>query len=746
MSTDARTESTGPMTAAPAGTAASAAQPPAAAGRLLSRLSVLPVLAAVAWLLAGLPLLLAGHFTAALMLVLALPLTAALVAAGLHWAPGRRPGAAVGRRARARRAPPRNALAPRALAPAVTSQPTLTRLPGAAGTPWWAVAGVLAVAVGFAVDQLIYHSQFIIIMRDPASYFQFGFWLAHHGSLPIPQDRAAFGPSHVGLTYQSLAFYQQGRTVVPQFMAGLPMVLAAAFWIAGPAGALVASPLLGACAVLTFGGLTARLVGARWAPLAALVLALSLPEQFTSRANYSEPLAQILFLGGLCLVVDSLSADGSGGRVLAALGGLAIGLTVLVRIDGLSDILPVIPYCGLLILRRQRQGVPLLAGALTGAALGLVDGFALSRPYLASIQDSLLPLGLAVVAVSALTAAAVAWRWRRGLPESPGRLLPAATAVLAVVVMTGFAIRPYLQTVRGHLPQQFQDTIAGFQRGDHLPVDPQRLYYEISLHWVFWYIGVPAVVLGTLAAVVLSRWWRRGQAPAGALPLVSLCWAIVIALYRPAITPDHPWASRRLVPAVLPGFILLAVWAASWLVTGIRSRGHGRVAGGALAFCCAAALLLPTAATTFGLGVHRGGPAGIRLTATGGTAVTATYIGELAAVDKLCAAIPRDSSVVILSNTIADRFSQIIRGMCGVPAARLDNQPPAAVQRIIASISRGGRRPVLLATLKTSLRRYGGPRLEILNLNTQMDQDTLVNAPTQTSPLGMQVWMSEPRR
>ena len=66
--------------------------------------------------------------------------------------------------------------------------------------------------------------------------------------------------------------------------------------------------------MLTFGGLAARLAGPRWAPLAALVLALSLPEQFTSRSTYSEPLAQILFLGGLCLVIDSLAADGAGGR------------------------------------------------------------------------------------------------------------------------------------------------------------------------------------------------------------------------------------------------------------------------------------------------------------------------------------------------------------------------------------------------------------------------------------------------
>ena len=39
--------------------------------------------------------------------------------------------------------------------------------------------------------------------------------------------------------------------------------------------------------------------GPRWAPAAALTLGVSLPEQFTSRATYSEPLAQVLFLGGL---------------------------------------------------------------------------------------------------------------------------------------------------------------------------------------------------------------------------------------------------------------------------------------------------------------------------------------------------------------------------------------------------------------------------------------------------------------
>ena len=56
------------------------------------------------------------------------------------------------------------------------------------------------------------------------------------------------------------------------------------------------------------------------------------------------------------------------------------------RIDGASDILPVIPYCGILLLARRRQAVPLLGGLLAGGLYGAVDGLVLSRPYLASNQ------------------------------------------------------------------------------------------------------------------------------------------------------------------------------------------------------------------------------------------------------------------------------------------------------------------------------------------------------------------------
>jgi hypothetical protein len=684
---------------------------PDTAGRLLGRLSVLPALLAMAWLLTGLPLLLAGQFTPVLMLVVSVPLAAVLIYFGLRWIPGRWQGALP------------------------------VPGPGQACTPWWAVAGVIVVAAAFGAHQMVYHSQLIIVLRDPGSYLQFGAWIAHHGSLPIPQTRAAFGGTHHVLTFNSPGFYQVGNVIVPQFMAGLPMVIAAGFWAGGVAAAVAAGPVLGACAVLTFGGLAARLAGPRWAPLAALVLATSLPQQYTSRATFSEPLAQILFLGGLCLVIDSLQ-DGAGVRVVAALGGLALGLTMLVRIDGASDILPVIPYCGILLLGRRRLAVPLLGGLAAGALCGGVDGLVLSRPYLAHIRSSLVPLALVCGVVVIATAVVVAVRWHRGLPPIHGKWLPNAAAMVPVVVVILFAVRAYLHPVTNN-PLHVTQNATGSQQPVQLPAHWPLPYYAISLRWVFWYIGIPAVVLATFAAAMLARRCLRGRAPAWTLPLMVFGWTIVTVLYRPAIYPDHPWASRRLVPAVLPGLIVLAVWGSGWLVGWARNNGGGRVACGAVASVCAATLLVPTAIATFGLKIRYGGPSVIRLDAAG-LAFKTTFQGEIAAVDRICAAIPRGSAVVIIGHRASHQLPEVVRGMCGVPAAAIAYPQVSSLKQVVRGIEQAGRRPVLLARTPAELAPYGGAVTQIVALRTRQDGHTLAYPPLYTRPITISVWMTQP--
>ncbi len=637
--------------------------------------------------------------------------------------------------------------------------------------PWWALIGTLVVAIGFAVWQYAENSEQIIVLRDPGTYLQFGYWIAQHGSARIPESLAAFGGAHSGLSFASLGFYQVGATIVPQFMAGLPMVLAIGVWAGGPTGAAAMAPLIGACAVLAFAGLAGRLAGARWAPAAALVLAVCLPEQYTSRSPFSEPLAQLMLYAGLCLLIDSFVLrtgrrrpsswrDGpSPNLTLAFLGGLSIGLTLLIRIDGLSDLLPAIPFLGVLLVARRRQGIPFGIGLAIGVGYGFADGYLLSRPYLDSIGSSLRPLAMIVLGTIAVTVIAMGLMsyprthdlLRSALNARPLRWLPEAVAALTLLVVIGFAVRPYFQTVRGETDPATISYIAELQKLAHLPIAPHRQYYEDSLYWVIWYIGVPAVLLGAIGIALLARrclralltWQDGGAARVWALPLMIIGWVTVTVLWRPGIIPDQPWASRRLVPFVLPGLILAAVWMSAWLQERGRRLGASRTAAGLVAGCCVVALLVPAAVTTFGVGLTKTASGGSKPTAHG-LAFKRVGAGEYSTVRGLCGSIGPNATVVIVDSLTADRFSQVIRGMCETPTARVTNPDPASVQAVVASIARTGRRPVLLAGEQSQLANYGGAPHEVVNLLTTQDSHELTQPPTRTWRIHYTIWMSQP--
>jgi hypothetical protein len=721
------------------------------AGWLFGAVTVVPAMLAAAWLLPAFPLLLAGRFSARPMVFMFAPLAAGLCYFAVRQLPASWPSFRGARGARGARGKGEGAGEGR-------KRPV----------PWWAVAGTVAVAAAFAAWQIAERTEQIIYLRDPATYLEVGYWIAHHGSLPIPDSLAAFGGPHSGLGFASSNYYPRGSGIVPQFMTGMPLVLAAAVWLGGIPVALVTTPLIGGCAVLAFGGLAGRLVGPRWAPAAAAILALSLPEQYTSRGTFSEPLAQVLLFGGLCLLADSLvvrrtenSSDWpSQDKVLAGLAGLALGLTILVRIDGLSDILPAVPFLGVLLAARRRQAIPFGVGLVIGVGYGLADGYLKSRPYLDLEAPSLRPLALIVAVVLLATVAGVALtaspaareRLRQKLtgPVATGlvRWLPAAAAALTVVIFIGFAIRPLVQTVAGETDPTSIAYVAELQKLAHLPINGRRQYYEDSLYWVIWYLGVPAVLLGAFGLAVLARrctkallTWKdpSGAARIWALPAMIAIWVIVTVLWRPAVAPDQPWASRRLVPFVLPGLILGAIWAASWLKDQASQLGRTRVTSSVVASCCVASLLIPTALTTFDFGVTKASG----LTAHG-MAFRRIGPGELAAVNGLCAAIGPNASVVILDSITADRFAQVIRGICDTPAAVLSNPSKAKTSAVVQGIEGVGRRPVLLAQEQAELTAYGAPAREVVNLLTTQEAHDLISPPTRTWLIHYTVWMSEP--
>jgi hypothetical protein len=706
------------------------------AGRLFGAVTVVPALLAVAWLLPGLPLLLAGRLSAPPLMFMFSPLAIGLCYLALRQRPAIWPGFRVGHGGTS----PETPLAP----------PARNRKP----VPWWAVAATVAVAAAFAAWQIAERSEQIIVVQDPAAYLQVGYWIAHHGSLPIPQQAEAFGGAHPGLMFASANFAPAGSSLVPQLMTGLPLVLAAAVWLGGIPAALVVTPLIGACAVLSFGGLAGRLVGARWAPVAAAALALSLPEQYTSRGPFTEPLAQVLLFGGLCLLIDSLvivcqpaaapaqdttgHADWPGqDRVLAALAGLTLGLIVLIRIDGLSDILPAVPFLGLLVAARQRQAIPFGLGLVVGVGYGLADGYLKARSYLDAQASSLRPLGLVAAVVVLLTLAGVAVARRHAarawlrywLPESRiADWLPVAAGAVIAAIFVGFALRPLVRKVAGQ-------------------------YYHDSLYWVIWYIGLPAVLLGAFGLAVLTKrcgravlTWTDPDAEAWtwALPLLTAIWVIVTVLWRPAIAPDQPWASRRLVPFVLPGLILAATWAAAWLREMTRQRGGAALTSGVVASCCAAALLIPATLTNLDLGFSPSVSGSGRHLNAGGMAFRRTGAGELTAINGLCTAVGPDASVVILDPLTADRFAQVARGQCDTPTAVMDYPSPAEVGAVVSGIQRVGRRPVLLARDASVLTPYGGGPRQVVSLLTKQDAHSLTMPPASPGPIRYTVWMSNP--
>jgi hypothetical protein len=697
-------------------------------GRLFAAVTILPALLAAAWLLAGLPLLLAARLSAPPMVFMFSPLAVGLCYAAMRQLPASWPGFQVSYGATT------------SLVPAARR-----RRRAASSVPWWALAATVAVAAGFAAWQIAERTQQVIYVHDPATYLQAAYWIAHHGSLPIPDSPLAFGGAHPGLSFATLGYSPVGGGLAPQLMTGMPLVLAAAVWLGGVPAALVTTPLIGACAVLSFGGLAGRLVGTRWAPAAAAALALTLPEQYTSRGTFSEPLVQVLLFGGLCLLTDSLVIARepaaappipTGGRagwlgqnaVLAALGGLVLGLTVLVRIDALSDILPAIPFLGVLLAARRPQGIPFALGLLIGVAYGLADGYLLARAYLELEAPLLRPLGLITVATGLLALAGVAAAWNgaararvRGWLAAKRNLtvrwLPDAAAVAVVAIFIWFACLP----------------LVGAQR-----------YYQDSLYWVTWYIGLPAVLLGAFGLAILARrcarallTWHDPTAAARtwALPLMIALWVTVTVLWRPEAA-DQPWASRQLVSFVLPGLILAAIWTTAWLRALAGRRGRARVTSAAASACCVASLLIPAAVTNLDID---------RSLSAQGMAFRRIGAGQVGAAGRLCAAIGPDASVVALDSLTADRFAQLVRGMCDTPAAVLDSGvTPASVRAAVLGIERAGRRPVLLARTGTELTPYGGGPREVVNLLTTQEAQVVTSPPTGIRPILYTVWLSDP--
>ena len=614
--------------------------------------------------------------------------------------------------------------------------------------PVWSAVAIVLTAVGAAVWAGTTHSEQVLPRRDSGSYFQSAVELSSGHARPVTVPAASVGGPEVlripGVTLASPAFFATGTpedpTIQPQFPIGTSAWYSVAWWLGGAAVTFWAPAVLFGVAVLGAGLLGSLLAGPRWGPLAALGTAVVFPLLHLARSTYSEPVAlPVLAAALVALTLAARSArvaDVAAARSAAVVAGVLLGGGVVIRVDALREAVLVIAVAVLAALQRQPHGRALAASTGLAATLGMGLTALTSSRYLGAIAGSLLPLVAFGVLVCLAGAVLLAAR-RRGwsLPTLLRAWLPGTLAALVVLAAGFLASRPLWQTVRQSAADPGSRVVAGLQARQGLPVDGGRTYAEQSVVWLSWWVGPVALVIALVAAAVLAH--RAGQAWVDGRELPDWTGAAVVAvgstlltLYRPGITPDHPWADRRLVVA-LPTVVLLVVAAAA-VVSRWSTRRMPYAVPATLSVLTAGSLLLPAGAATWPHARER------------------VEHRELAAVEAVCGQLRPGDVAMMVDSRAANEWPQVLRGYCGVPAlstsSALRDDPSrlrTVVDRVSSAVRAHGGRLVLVAADSRQALSALGLDTAVVGVDRVVQEDArlLERRPDHLVDLPLQVWL-----
>jgi hypothetical protein len=514
----------------------------------------------------------------------------------------------------------------------------------------------LGLALAFAVINARYAAQNVVVSRDPGTYGVTAQWLVHHSTLDIDAHRSVFG-SVLGFAGAGFGVGPAAGHLYAQGLHGLPEVLAVGGSVLGTTFMYKMNTLIGGLALLAFYGLGRQVVG-RWPALfGAVLLGLTLPQIAFSRDNYTEPLSQLLVLGGLALLWQTRT----GQTAKWAVAGFVLGASCLIRIDAFLILPPLVGYAAVrlaITVREERRTairdtVAVAVGAAVPAYLGLRDLQDLSFGYYRDLKPDFDQIFQALYGSVALAVVivVVGWgtpllRWFEAHGSGWRRRAADLAAVGVVLVGVGLALRPLFLTVHGHDKGQ-AGLIGALQNSHRETVDPLRTYAENSVTWLAWYAGPVAVALALVGVAILVRRLIRDRR-LELLPFLTVLLATAaLYLWAPRNTPDQIWVMRRYVPIVIPGLILAAML--------VLSEGLARLQGRAKMVTAAVlglALLAPVAFITRPFVKIREG------------------VPQLQEIQRVCDTIPDGDGVVIIGDMGA-RYVQTVRSFCLTPSANL---------------------------------------------------------------------------
>lgn len=410
--------------------------------------------------------------------------------------------------------------------------------------------------------------------KDPGGYVSHAVEIAHSGDYaftdPLLHDHLPVQLASPAARFPGVWVRDAGTgRIVPQFYHLWPALLATAYDVDGYDGLRFAVPLMGVLAVLCMVALLRRVGNAlagRTAGLAAaaaggLLLSTNMLEVWQARFPTTEVLAEALYLGALLGIVIALQTRW---RPAAGVAGLLVGIGWLNRADGLLLVLLAVGAGAVLLATRRwdARATWFAVGLAAVVPHALVQAYDLAHNYSNANSIPSLPTVTAVVVGCFAAAALLRVAARRPLAWTTGRLERSRVQVVVGIVVC--AVAAGLLTLGFLRPRLFGESYFDYL-GHRL-----RSYDEQTLSRLSWFFTMPGfVVMGLgVAAVALRRW--RASVWTVVLPTLVL---FPLYAYSARNSTRLMWWTRRYVPTVLPGIVILVALALG-VACVIRIRGH----------------------------------------------------------------------------------------------------------------------------------------------------------------------------
>ncbi|OUW15403.1 MAG: hypothetical protein CBD18_08975 [Opitutales bacterium TMED158] len=486
--------------------------------------------------------------------------------------------------------------------------------------------GILLFAATLFVFNALFVSESILGGRDQGVYATHGAHIANtamlksdlpYEKLYVPENYSLAGPTNPnGYSYDI-----PNGDIFIQFPPTFALHLAQFFGIGDYEGLLLFNPLVASISVFTFFSLASLFMRPRWAVVASLFYAMNASQIWNARITLSEILAQNILFAGLLIAIVGVRQ-----QIPRAywLGCAVVSAVAFARVDAfLFPSFLAIANAGLYLLadpfKENRRTYLIAAVGIIATSLVAYRFNAMTSPaYFGDFSDKV--LWMIFISLSASIFLAAPWnsRFPKALRSFLGsrRFIQGSIAGLALLALYAYFVRPYIEPFA-----QFADSHYG-----------TRNYRENSLIDLSKYLSLPIIVFMVVGAGMAFRAICRNSNVA--LILFFLPWFgfSLIYLFDPQISSDHIWRIRRFTPIIIPGAILVAIWAISNATDRLRTPRLRSIAMSA------------TALWLFGFTLYSLQP----------IAFLKQYEGTLKVVRAIAASLPEDSL------TLANVTSQIL--------------------------------------------------------------------------------------